>query len=51
VTLAASSAPTGGALFATFLEAVPDAVVAVVADGTILFVNSQAEALFGYPSR
>lgn len=48
MTLAASSAPTGGALFATFLEAVPDAVVAVVADGTIMLVNSQAEALFGY---
>ena len=48
MTLAARGAPAGGALFATFLEAVPDAVVAVVADGTIVLVNSLAEALFGY---
>ncbi len=48
MSLAASRAPTTGALFATFLEAVPDAMIAVVADGSILLVNSQAEALFGY---
>jgi PAS domain S-box-containing protein len=48
VTLTASSAPTGGALFATFLEAVPGAIVGVVADGTILLMNSEADALFGY---
>ena len=48
MTLATSSAPSEGALFATFLEAVPDAIVGVVADGTILLVNAQAELLFGY---
>jgi PAS domain S-box-containing protein len=48
VTLAASRTPSGGVLFATFLEALPDAIVAVVADGSILLVNSQAESLFGY---
>jgi hypothetical protein len=48
VTLAASGAPSGGALFAAFVEAVPDAIVGVVANGTILVVNSQAEKLFGY---
>ena len=35
-------------LFATFLEALPDAILAVVADGGILLMNSQAELLFGY---
>jgi PAS domain S-box-containing protein len=48
VTIVASSAPTGGALFATFLEAVPDAIVAVDGEGSIVLVNSQAETLFGY---
>jgi PAS domain S-box-containing protein len=48
VTLAASRAPSGVALFATFLEAVPDAMIGIVADGTIHMVNAQAEALFGY---
>ncbi len=48
VTLAAARAPLGGALFASFLEAVPDAIVGVVADGSILMVNAQAETLFGY---
>jgi PAS domain S-box-containing protein len=48
VTLAASRAPLGGALFGSFLEAVPDAIVGVVADGSILMVNAQAETLFGY---
>ena len=33
---------------ATFLEAVPDAVVVVEPDGTIVQINSQAEVLFGY---
>jgi PAS domain S-box-containing protein len=31
-----------------FLEAVPDAIVAVEPDGTIVQINSQTEALFGY---
>jgi PAS domain S-box-containing protein len=48
VTLTASRAPSGGALFATFLEAVPDAIIGVVADGSILIVNAKAQALFGY---
>ena len=48
MSLAAKSAPSGGVLFATFLEALPDAIVTVVADGGILLVNSQAESLFGY---
>ena len=32
-----------------FLEAAPDALVLVDASGTIIFVNSQTERLFGYP--
>lgn len=48
MTLAATTAPLGGALFAAFLEAVPDAIGGVIADGSILMVNAQAEALFGY---
>jgi PAS domain S-box-containing protein len=48
VSIVASSAPSGGALFATFLEAVPDALVAVDAGGSIVLVNSRAELLFGY---
>lgn len=31
-----------------FLETVPDAIVAVEPDGTIVQINSQTEALFGY---
>jgi PAS domain S-box-containing protein len=48
VSLTANRAPSGGALFATFLEAVPDAIIGVVADGSILIVNAKAQALFGY---
>jgi PAS domain S-box-containing protein len=32
-----------------FLETIPDAIVAMGSDGTILQVNSQTEILFGYP--
>jgi PAS domain S-box-containing protein len=37
-----------GLLSADLLEALPDAIVAVDRDGTIVQVNSQAQALFGY---
>jgi PAS domain S-box-containing protein len=36
-------------LSSEFLETIPDAIVAVQKDGTILQVNSQTEQLFGYP--
>ncbi len=35
-------------LSSNFLEAVPDAIVAVERDGTIVQINSQTEELFGY---
>jgi len=35
-------------LSSQFLETIPDAIVAVQSDGTILQVNSQTEQLFGY---
>jgi two-component system cell cycle sensor histidine kinase/response regulator CckA len=37
------------ARFRSLLEAAPDAMVGVRADGVIAFANSQAEKLFGYP--
>ena len=37
-------------LTSSLLEAIPDAIVAVEQDGTIVQVNSQTEALFGYQS-
>src|SRR5512133_4233683 len=44
--------PTGTAaeilLSSQFLEAIPDAIVAVSSDGTILQVNTQTEDLFRY---
>jgi hypothetical protein len=36
-------------LSSDLLEALPDAIVAVDSDGTIVQVNSQAQQLFGYP--
>jgi PAS domain S-box-containing protein len=42
------SALQGDRPFEKFLEAVPDAVVAVDRGGTIVAVNLQAESLFGY---
>jgi PAS domain S-box-containing protein len=41
-------AATSDAQFATFLEAMPDAIISVDGDGVILMVNSHAESLFGY---
>ncbi|HEY6469462.1 MAG TPA: PAS domain S-box protein [Candidatus Dormibacteraeota bacterium] len=48
MSVVANRAVSGGALFATFLEAVPDALVAVDGKGSIVLVNTQAELLFGY---
>jgi PAS domain S-box-containing protein len=40
---------TTGSTFEQLLEAAPDAIVGIGRDGRIVFVNSQTEALFGYP--
>ncbi|MBI5013902.1 MAG: PAS domain S-box protein [Deltaproteobacteria bacterium] len=37
-------------IFERFLEAIPDAALAVAPDGRIAHANSRAEALFGYPA-
>jgi PAS domain S-box-containing protein len=38
----------GGSTFEQFLEFVPDAIVGVAEDGSIVLANGQAEELFGY---
>ena len=48
VRLPADVAMANNFLSAEFVEAFPDALVAVESDGTIAQINSQTEALFGY---
>jgi PAS domain S-box-containing protein len=43
--------PGSNATFEQLLEAAPDAFVGVDASGKIVLLNSQAEALFGYPRK
>ena len=43
-----SLAPAADATFVALLEAVPDAMVCIAADGRVVLVNAEAERLFGY---
>ncbi|MGZ5291753.1 MAG: PAS domain S-box protein, partial [Actinomycetota bacterium] len=43
-----AAAPDTERLFQSMLDAAPDAMLGVVADGTIVMANTQAEAVFGY---
>jgi len=40
--------PLADGMFVALLEAVPDAMVCIAADGRLVLVNAQAERLFGY---
>jgi PAS domain S-box-containing protein len=46
--MSASLAPLADASFVALLEAVPDAMVCIAADGRVVLVNAEAERLFGY---
>jgi PAS domain S-box-containing protein len=48
VTPSTSLAPPVDAAFVALLEAVPDAMVCIAADGRVVLVNAEAERLFGY---
>jgi PAS domain S-box-containing protein len=46
--MSTSLAPPADAAFVALLEAVPDAMVCIAADGRVVLVNAEAERLFGY---
>src|SRR5580693_3994472 len=46
--MSTSLAPLADASFVALLEAVPDAMVCIAADGRVVLVNAEAERLFGY---
>jgi len=46
--MSTSLAPPADAAFVALLEAVPDAMVCIGADGRVVLVNAEAERLFGY---
>jgi signal transduction histidine kinase len=48
VTPPAALTPPTDDMFVAFLEAAPDAMVCIAADGLVVRVNAQAERLFGY---
>ena len=48
MTQSVSLAPLSDGTFVALLEAAPDAMVCIAADGRVVLVNAQAERLFGY---